>query len=66
MQRRKFITLFGVAAAWPLAAWAQGESVRRIGVITNIAKDAHESQSRNAAFEQALEQVGWSNGRIQR
>jgi putative ABC transport system substrate-binding protein len=63
MQRRAFITLFGGAAAWPLAAWAQGERLRRIGVITNIAKDAPESQSRNAAFEQALEQVGWFNGR---
>jgi putative ABC transport system substrate-binding protein len=63
LRRREFITLVGSAAAWPLVARAQGERVRRIGVITNIAKDDPESQSRNAAFEQALEQVGRTNGR---
>jgi putative tryptophan/tyrosine transport system substrate-binding protein len=64
IKRRTFISLLGgAAAAWPLAARAQGERLRQIGVITNIAKDDPESKSRNTAFEQALEQVGWTNGR---
>ena len=31
--RRKFVVALAGAAAWPLAAWAQGERVRRIGVL---------------------------------
>ena len=62
--RRKFLaTLLGGAAAWPLAARAQqAERVRRIGLFTNLAADDAESQARNAAFLQALQQLGWTNG----
>jgi putative ABC transport system substrate-binding protein len=64
MRRRDFITLLGGAAAtWPLAARAQqGERVRRVGVLTNLASDDPEAQVRNTAFAQALAQLGWAVG----
>ena len=65
MRRRQFITLLGgAAAAWPLAAQAQqGERVRRIGVLMNIAADDSETHARRAAFLQGLQELGWSEGR---
>src|SRR5262245_36595007 len=65
MKRRDFITLLGGAAAvWPLAARAQQpERVRRIGVLTSLARDDAEGQARHASFTQALGQWGWSEGR---
>jgi len=65
IRRRKFLAtlLGGAVAAWPLAARAQqAERVRRIGLFTNLAADDAESQARNAAFLQALQQLGWTNG----
>src|SRR5262245_23537403 len=63
LRRRQFITLLGGAAAWPLAARAQqGEPMRRIGVLMNAAADDPEYQARLAAFLQALQQLGWSDG----
>src|SRR6516162_3443540 len=65
MRRREFITLLGGAAvAWPLAARAQQpEQMRRIGVLMNVAATDPEGQAQVAAFLQALQQLGWSEGR---
>jgi hypothetical protein len=64
MNRREFISLIGGAAAWPLAARAQqGERMRRIGVLMNLASDDAEGQARLAAFHQGLQQLGWTVGR---
>ena len=62
--RRKFLAMLGgAAAAWPLAARAQQpERMRRIGVLTNLPENDPESKSRNAAFLQALQQLGWTDG----
>jgi len=64
LKRRDFITLFGGATAWPLAARAQqGERMRRIGVLMGIAADDPAGQVRLAAFLQGLQQLGWTEGR---
>src|SRR5262249_42762270 len=63
MKRREFITLLGGAAAWPLAARAQqGERTRRISVLSIFPEDDLESVARRAAFEQALQALGWTEG----
>jgi putative ABC transport system substrate-binding protein len=62
LRRREFITLLGGAVAWPLAAHAQQpEHIRRIGSLTGIADDPM-MQQRLAAFLQALQQLGWTDG----
>src|SRR5215470_9317424 len=52
----------GAAASWPLVAFAQQrERIRRIGSLTGIADDPI-MQPRLAAFLQALQQLGWTDG----
>jgi len=65
MRRREFITLIGgAAAAWPLVARAQQTgAMRRIGVLMSTAMGDPEGQARMGAFLQALEQLGWADGR---
>jgi putative ABC transport system substrate-binding protein len=69
VRRRKFITLLGSAATpsilWPLAAGAQqGERMRRIGMLTGgPSPDDPDAQANIAAFLQALQQLGWTDGR---
>ena len=63
MRRRDFITLVGgVAAAWPLAARAQqAERMRRVGVLMGV--DDADFRATNVAFVEALQQLGWTDGR---
>jgi putative ABC transport system substrate-binding protein len=64
VRRRKFITLLGGAAAWPLAVRAQrGERVRRIGLLQGLGPDDPVAQANNAAFLEELQQLGWIDGR---
>jgi putative ABC transport system substrate-binding protein len=66
MQRRQFITFLGGAAAtWPLPARAQqSEQMRRIGVLQGGADtDDPRAQPNITAFLQALQQLGWTEGR---
>ena len=66
MRRREFITLFGGAAstvALPVAARAQlADRVRLIGSLNILAEDDPESRLRMAAFKQALQALGWTDG----
>jgi ABC-type uncharacterized transport system substrate-binding protein len=63
MKRRDFITLLGGAAAWPLAARAQAERVRRIGVLMHLPENDPEAQARIRALLGRLQQLGWTEGR---
>src|SRR5215468_3805743 len=64
IERRKFLATLGAAAPWPLAAHAQQpERMRRIGVLIPYVADDPEGQARIAAFLQALQQLGWTEGR---
>jgi putative tryptophan/tyrosine transport system substrate-binding protein len=63
VRRREFISLLGGVAAWPLAARAQQERMRRIGVLTALSADDPEIKARLAGFRQGLEKLGWSEGR---
>src|SRR5215472_17229703 len=55
--------LGAAATAWPLAARAQQpDRVRRVGVLMGIADD-FEGQARIAVFRQALQALGWLEGR---
>jgi putative ABC transport system substrate-binding protein len=63
MQRRQFIAfLGGTAAAWPLAARAQRERVRRVGMLLPATADDSEYPILVKAFVQGLEQLGWTDG----
>jgi putative ABC transport system substrate-binding protein len=64
MRRREFISLLGSVAAWPLSASAQQrDRMRRIGVLMALAADDPAGQARFVAFVQALQELGWTDGR---
>jgi ABC-type uncharacterized transport system substrate-binding protein len=63
MKRREFMILMGCTTAWPLAAHAQQpDRVRRVGVLMGLSDDT-EGQARVAVFRQALQALGWTEGR---
>jgi putative ABC transport system substrate-binding protein len=64
MRRREFISLLGgAAAAWPFDARAQQAGVVRVvGVLMNLAADDRRGQAEIVAFQQAMQQLGWTDG----
>ena len=68
MRRRDFLkAVAGSATVWPLVGRAQqGQRMRRIGVLMNLAADDKEGQARLIAFVQTLSDLGWKNtGNVQ-
>jgi putative tryptophan/tyrosine transport system substrate-binding protein len=64
IQRRGFIAALGGAVAWPLTARAQPDRAHRVGVlIASATADDPDGQARFTAFVQALQQLGWTEGR---
>jgi putative ABC transport system substrate-binding protein len=65
MKRRDFITLFGGAVAtWPIAVGAQQpDRARRVGILGASAEGDSHAQAGLAAFKEALQELGWTDGR---
>jgi len=68
MRRREFIGLLGGAVtAWPVKARGQpSDRIRLIGILLPIAKDDPDYQPWLTAFRQALQELGWVDGRNMR
>jgi putative tryptophan/tyrosine transport system substrate-binding protein len=61
-RRRDFVALLGsAAAAWPLAARAQADRLRRLGLIMAVGKTP-EYVAALTSFQQALASLGWKQG----
>jgi putative ABC transport system substrate-binding protein len=64
MRRRQFIALLGGVAAWPFTARGQqAERMRLIGILQPVAKDDPDYQPWISAFREALQKLGWIEGR---
>jgi putative tryptophan/tyrosine transport system substrate-binding protein len=64
MRRRKFFTVLGAAAAWPLIGRAEtAASPRRVGVLSPFVLETVESRKLMAVFIQSLHELGWVDGR---
>src|SRR5262245_37928396 len=63
MGRREFVALLGGAATWPMSARAQQAAMRRIGVLNPFAETDPQVRVNLAAFRQALQTLGWIDGR---
>jgi len=64
MRRRDFVRAFvGSATAWPLAARAQPDRMRRVGLLMHVAENVPDEQARLAPFVQGMKDLGWVENR---
>ena len=64
MVRRAFVTLLGGAAICPSTVLAQkSDGIRRVGIIMGFAESDAVWQAYLATFRQALQELGWTEGR---
>ena len=65
MKRREFIAgLAAAAAAWSVTARAQQpDRMRKVGVLMGAVANSAHGQACIAAFQQGLQQLGWTEGR---
>jgi putative tryptophan/tyrosine transport system substrate-binding protein len=65
MRRRDLISLIGAGVtAWPFTARAQQSAgLRRVSVMLTESENDSDTVSRTQVFRQALEQLGWTDGR---
>ena len=67
MRRRELVALLSGVAAWPLAARGQHSGqMRRIGVLMATVQGDPEAQARLGGLRQALQELGWTDGRGKR
>src|SRR5262245_47445727 len=62
-KRRQVLTLLGGAAAWPLGPRRHPGFPPRVGYLVTAAPDDQGAHARHSAFRDALEGLGWSDGR---
>ena len=62
IKRREFITILGGAAAWPRSA-REASGCGGSASCRASQKTIPETQARTVAFRQALEALGWTEGR---
>ena len=63
MRRREFITLLSLAASLPLAARAQKDRVRLVGMLAPVPEQDPRMVKYNAAFLDRLRQLGYIDGK---
>ena len=59
LRRREFISLLGVTAAWPLAAWAQQPTMPVVGFLNPYPEADPDLNDLLLAFKLRLRERGW-------